>query len=80
LSVTLGVPGDFLHPKCIEALKRVAAASKKAGKAWGILSRDPEHARVCRELGCQLFSIFGDSDCIRVGLQTIEQQFPDLMD
>jgi 4-hydroxy-2-oxoheptanedioate aldolase len=80
LSVTLGVPGDFLHPKCIEALKRVAAASKKAGKAWGILSRDPEHARVCRELGCQLFSIFGDIDCIRVGLQSIEQQFPDLMD
>jgi 2-dehydro-3-deoxyglucarate aldolase/4-hydroxy-2-oxoheptanedioate aldolase len=80
LSVTLGVPGEFLHPKCIEALKRVAAATKKAGKAWGILSRDPEHARVCRELGCQLFSIFGDIDCIRVGLQTIEQQFPDLMD
>jgi 2-dehydro-3-deoxyglucarate aldolase/4-hydroxy-2-oxoheptanedioate aldolase len=80
LSVTLGVPGDFLHPKCIEALKRVAAAAKKTGKAWGILSRDVEHARVCRELGCQLFSIFGDIDCLRVGLQTIEKQFPDLMD
>jgi 4-hydroxy-2-oxoheptanedioate aldolase len=80
LSVTLGVPGDFLHPKCIEALKRVAAAAKKAGKAWGILSRDPEHARVCRELGCQLFSIFGDIDCIRVGLDTLEKRFADLMD
>src|SRR5262249_929276 len=34
LSVTLGVPGDFMHPKCIEALKRVAAGAKKAGKAW----------------------------------------------
>ena len=43
--MTLGVPGDFLHPKCIEALKRVAAGAKKAGKAWGILSRDAEHAR-----------------------------------
>ena len=40
LSVTLGVPGDFLHPKCIDALKRVDAAVKKAGKSWGILSRD----------------------------------------
>lgn len=79
LSVTLGVPGDFLHPKCIEALKRVAAATKKAGKAWGILSRDPEHARVCRELGCQLFSVFGDIDCIRVGLETLEKRFADLM-
>ncbi|MEX0611742.1 MAG: aldolase/citrate lyase family protein, partial [Pirellulales bacterium] len=25
LSVTLGVPGEFLHPKCVDALKRVAA-------------------------------------------------------
>jgi 4-hydroxy-2-oxoheptanedioate aldolase len=80
LSVTLGVPGDFMHPKCIEALKRVAAAAKKAGKAWGILSRDAEHARVCRELGCQLFSIFGDIDCIRVGMETLEKRFADLMD
>ena len=80
LSVTLGVPGDFMHPKCIEALKRVAAAAKKAGKAWGILSRDAEHARACRDLGCQLFSIIGDIDCIRVGLETIEARFADLMD
>jgi 2-keto-3-deoxy-L-rhamnonate aldolase RhmA len=80
LSVTLGVPGDFMNPKCIEALKRVAAGAKKAGKAWGILSRDAEHARVCRELGCQLFSIFGDIDCIRVGLETLEKRFADLRD
>lgn len=80
LSVTLGVPGEYLHPKCIEALKRVAAAAKKAGKAWGILSRDAEHARKCRELGCQLFSIFGDVDFIRVGLETLEQRFAEFMD
>jgi 4-hydroxy-2-oxoheptanedioate aldolase len=80
LSVTLGVPGEFLHPKCIEALKKVAAASKNAGKAWGILSRDAEHARACRELGCQLFSIFGDVDFVRIGLETLEQRFADVMD
>jgi 4-hydroxy-2-oxoheptanedioate aldolase len=79
LSVTLGVPGDFLHPKCIAALKKVSAAVKQAGKSWGILSRDPEHARVCRELGCQLFSIFGDIDCLRVGLKTLEERFADVM-
>ncbi|HEX5470282.1 MAG TPA: aldolase/citrate lyase family protein [Lacipirellulaceae bacterium] len=80
LSVTLGVPGEFLHPKCIDALKRVSAAAKKAGKSWGTLCRDPEHARKCRELGCQLFSIFGDIDFIRVGLETLEQRFAELMD
>lgn len=80
LSVTLGVPGDFLHPKCIDALKRVDAAVKKAGKSWGTLSRDPEHARRCRELGCQLFSVFGDVDCLRVGLDTLEKRFAELAD
>ena len=80
LSVTLGVPGEFLHARCIEALERVARASKKAGKAWGTLSRDVAHARKCRELGCQLFSIFGDVDCLRVGLHAIEQQFADFME
>ncbi len=80
LSVTLGVPGDFLHAKCIDALKRVDAATKKVGKAWGTLSRDVEHARRCRDLGCQLLSIYGDFDCLRVGLKTIEAQFADFMD
>jgi 2-keto-3-deoxy-L-rhamnonate aldolase RhmA len=80
LSVTLGVPGDFLHPKCIEALKKVDAAVKKVGKAWGILVRDAEHARRCRELGCQFFSMLGDVDCMKVGLETIEQRFAELMD
>jgi 2-keto-3-deoxy-L-rhamnonate aldolase RhmA len=79
LSVTLGVPGEFMHPQCIEALQRVAAATKRAGKAWGILSRDAEHAYKCRELGCQLFSIFGDIDCLRAGLKTLEQRFAQLM-
>jgi 4-hydroxy-2-oxoheptanedioate aldolase len=80
LSVTLGVPGQFLHAKCIAALERVAAATKQAGKAWGTLPRDAEHARRCREMGCQLFSIIGDLDCLRIGLQVMEERFPDLMD
>jgi len=80
LSVTLGVPGEFLHPKCIEAMKRVAAAVKRHNKSWGTLSVDPVHANRCRELGCQLFSVFGDFDCLRAGLKAIEERFADLMD
>jgi 2-dehydro-3-deoxyglucarate aldolase/4-hydroxy-2-oxoheptanedioate aldolase len=79
LSVTLGVPGDFLHPKCVAALERVAAACKRADKPWGVLSRDAEHARKCRELGCQLFSIFGDLDCFRSGLKALEERFADVL-
>jgi len=80
LSVTLGVPGQFLHPKCVAVLERVSAACKKHGKPWGTLSRSVEHAQKCRELGCQLFSIFGDLDLVAVGLKTLEQKFAILMD
>jgi 2-dehydro-3-deoxyglucarate aldolase/4-hydroxy-2-oxoheptanedioate aldolase len=80
LSVTLGVPGDFLHAKCVDALKRVSEATRKAGKAWGTLSRDVEHARKCRELGAQFFSIYGDIDLLRVGLRSLEEKFKELAD
>jgi 4-hydroxy-2-oxoheptanedioate aldolase len=80
LSVNLGVPGEFLHAKCVAALERVSSAAKKSRKSWGILSQDPEHVRVCRELGCQLFSIFGDISCFRAGLKALEDKFKDIMD
>jgi 4-hydroxy-2-oxoheptanedioate aldolase len=80
LSVALGVPGQFLHPKCVAALERVSAACKRAGKPWGVLSKDIEHVRKCRELGCQLFSIFGDVDCFRAGLKALEERFADIME
>lgn len=77
LSCTLGVPGQALHPKCITAMERVAAAVKKAGKTWGVLSRSPEHAAKCRELGCQLFSLAGDVDLIHRGFQATKKMYPD---
>jgi 2-keto-3-deoxy-L-rhamnonate aldolase RhmA len=80
LSVTLGVPGEFLHSKCVDALTTVSKATKKAGKAWGTLCRDVEHARKCRELGCQFFSIYGDVDFLRIGIRSIEQKFSEFMD
>jgi 2-dehydro-3-deoxyglucarate aldolase/4-hydroxy-2-oxoheptanedioate aldolase len=80
LSVTLGVPGDFLHPKCVAVMERIGAACKKHGKHWGTLSRSPEHAAKAREHGCQLFSIFGDLDIVSAGLKSLEQKFAMLMD
>jgi 4-hydroxy-2-oxoheptanedioate aldolase len=80
LSVTLGVPGEFMHPTCIAALERIARATKRAGKSWGILSKEAAHVQKCRELGCQLFSIFGDVECFRAGLKALEERFADIMD
>jgi 4-hydroxy-2-oxoheptanedioate aldolase len=55
LSVALGVPGEYMHAKCVDAIRRVADAVGAAGKSWGILVRSAEHAECCRSLGCRLF-------------------------
>ncbi len=80
MSVTLGVPGDLMHPKCIDVMQRVGKATRAVGKSWGTLSRDTAHAAKAREHGCQFFSIYGDIDCLRTGLRVIEEDFQELMD
>ncbi|MEM8946868.1 MAG: aldolase/citrate lyase family protein [Planctomycetota bacterium] len=80
LSVSLGVPGEFLHPKCVNALKRVSTACASAGKWWGALCPNVEHARHCRNLGCGLLSLHGDLTCFRRGVQDLEDTFKEFMD
>ena len=75
LSSNLGVPGDVLHARCVQALERVSKACRAAGKPWGTLSRTAEHAATCRELGCQLISFASDVDLIRRGMDSSRQIF-----
>ena len=75
LSVNLGVPGEFMHPNASRRSSGSRRRANRSGKSWGILSKDPEHVRKCRELGCQLFSIFGDLECFRAGLKALEERF-----
>ncbi len=75
LSVALGVPGEYLHGKCKEALTRVSQAVKEAGKTWGILARGPEHARYCRSLGCKLFAFGNDLGVAVQGFQAIRKNY-----
>ena len=80
LSCVLGVTGDALHPKCVEALERVSEAARAKGKSWGVLSVSPEHAAKCRELGCQLFSITGEADIYKRGFREVKQDYAELFD
>lgn len=80
LSVCLGVPGEFLHPKCVTALERVAKATHSAGKTWGILARGAEHARVCRDLGCLFFAFASDLSLVQLGLEATRGQYGSLFD
>lgn len=78
LACTLGVPGQAMHPICIDALERISSACRTHGKPWGTLTRDPRHAEKCRELGCQLFSICSDVDILHRGIKATRDLFSDL--
>ena len=77
LSMALGVPGEYLHPKCVAALERVSAAVRAAGKSWGILPRGPEHAARCRELGCLLFAFASDLSVVHLGFKMARDVYQD---
>ena len=78
LACTLGVPGQALHPVCVDALERISAACQKHCKPWGTLTRSPDHATKCRDLGCQLFSICSDVDIVHRGIQSTRELFAEL--
>jgi len=41
----LGIPGQFSHPQYRDAVKRIAAAAKKHGKAAGYMAADEKLGR-----------------------------------
>jgi 2-dehydro-3-deoxyglucarate aldolase/4-hydroxy-2-oxoheptanedioate aldolase len=45
LSVSLGVPGDYAHPKFVAAVDRIVAACRQRGKHVSCMATTPEAAQ-----------------------------------
>src|SRR5262249_36528953 len=59
LSISLGVPGQFPHPKMVEAMEAIRDTCNRRGIAPGTHTRTPSLARFSKErgmrcLGCNL--------------------------
>lgn len=78
LSMILGVPGQFEHPKCIETIGQIARYCKEFKKPWGIVARSTSHANKMAELGCQLFVLGSDIGAINSGVKGFKQMYGDL--
>jgi 4-hydroxy-2-oxoheptanedioate aldolase len=61
LSISLGVPGQFEHPKMIEAIEMIRDSCVKHGVAPGIHMRSPALAKVWRDKGMKFLSTGGDT-------------------
>lgn len=77
-SILIGKPGDFSHPRVIDAQRRVAAAASEAGKHWAATSVSMEHARQLVRMGASL--IFNGADIVFVhrGLAALRETFGQL--
>jgi 4-hydroxy-2-oxoheptanedioate aldolase len=75
ISQTMGVPGDFENPKCLDAIKRIADACARAGKPWGIVPRGPEYAARMRDWGCRMFVLALDIHTFHTGIRAAKDRY-----
>ncbi len=77
-SILSGFPGDFSHPRLLEALTAIAQAARQAGKHWACTVGSIEQARAAQELGARLLFYGADILMVRKGLEEIQSKFAPL--
>lgn len=68
LSVSLGIPGEFSHPKFQAAMDKIIGAAKKHGKSMGRLVANTEQGIAFNKLGFDFICYSGDIWILRDGL------------
>ena len=77
-SLLEGFPGQHDHPRIADALKKMAAAAKNAGKCWALPVVDVEEAKNALEMGARLIFCGADIAIVKNGLERLKQQFSSL--
>jgi 4-hydroxy-2-oxoheptanedioate aldolase len=75
LGQSMGLVGDWDHPKIWQAIERVAKAAKANGIHWAILPRNVAYAKRCVELGCKMLSLGLDVWAVQRGLKAFLTEF-----
>jgi 2-dehydro-3-deoxyglucarate aldolase/4-hydroxy-2-oxoheptanedioate aldolase len=78
LGQSMGLVGDWDHPRVWQAIERVAKAARNAGIHWAILPRSLDYARRCVDLGCRMLSIGIDVWALQRGLKSILAEYESL--
>ncbi len=75
LGQSMGLVGDWDHPKIWQAIERVAKAAKANGIHWAILPRNAAYAKRCVDLGCKMMSVGLDVWAVQRGLKAFLAEF-----
>jgi len=68
-SILAGIPGQFQHPKIDEALKVLARAAERHGKAWGTVAGTPQRVQELLNRGALWTTIGCDLIWVKNGLE-----------
>lgn len=74
-SVLAGVPFQFDHPLIEEAYRRVAAAANSAGKWWGTVTFNTEHAQKLLDLGARFLCRGSDLTFVKKAWETLQAEY-----
>ena len=77
-SILAGIPGQMDHAVIKEAMRKVSAAAKKAGKDWGMPIFSTEHAKEVMELGGRFLCHGCDLLMVKNGLEEMQRKFAPL--
>jgi 2-dehydro-3-deoxyglucarate aldolase/4-hydroxy-2-oxoheptanedioate aldolase len=75
LSQSMGLLGEWEHPRVWQAIERVAQAAQAHKINWAILPPNPAYARRCVDLGCRMLSVGLDVWMVHKGLKTLRTEF-----
>jgi len=75
LGQSMGLPGDWNHPRLWEAIEQVAAAARRNGIHWAIVAITPAYAQRCVDLGCRCLNIGFDCWALHDGIRSAKESF-----
>lgn len=77
-SILSGFPGQFNHPKIDEALKKIAAATDRHGKAWGTPAGSPQRIKELLDRGARWTTCGCDLIWVKNGLEQAKRDIASL--
>jgi 2-dehydro-3-deoxyglucarate aldolase/4-hydroxy-2-oxoheptanedioate aldolase len=75
LSQSMGIPGEWEHPRLWQAFERVARAAREYGIHWAVLPASAAHARRYVDLGCRMLSLGLDVWAVQRGLKAFLAEY-----